>query len=152
MPTIQLLRIMEARFKFWMNYLKLVSLFFAFLGILWAVIGSFDPLGIYDQWMAQSFYGADELPSEVSKAMKFILAPFGMTSAGYFVLQYFITTHAFAKKEKWAYNAIVFAFLFWFVGDTVLCFYHAAYFNIILANLPALMLMLPVIVFTKKYF
>lgn len=139
-------------FSFWCKYLKIISLFFAFLGIMWAIIGSFDPLGFYDRWMAQVFYGQDQLPQDVQKAIKFILAPFGATSAGYFILQYFIATNAFVKKEKWAYQAIFGAFLFWFVLDTALSWYYGAYFNIILANLPALFLTLPVLIFSRKYF
>lgn len=126
--------------------------FFTLMGISWAIVGSFDPLGFYDQWMAQVFYGQDQLPTDVQKAVKFILAPFGATSAGYFVLQYFIAANAFAKKEKWAYTAIFGAFMFWFCLDTALSAYHGAYFNIILANIPALLVTLPVMIFSRKYF
>ena len=35
-------------FSTWIKYLKVISLFMAGLGVLWAVLGSFDPLGIYD--------------------------------------------------------------------------------------------------------
>lgn len=139
-------------FSFWTKYLKAISVFFTLLGISWAIIGSFDPLGIYDKWMAQAFYGNYKLPSNVEKAMKFILAPFGATSAGYFILQYFIVANAFAKKEKWAYNAITVAFFFWFFLDTALSWYHGAFFNIALANFPALLITLPALIFSRKYF
>lgn len=137
---------------FWTNYLKVISLFFAFLGIMWAILGSFDPLGIYDKMMAQSFYNQDSLPADVKKATQFILAPFGATSAGYFILQYLITIHAFAKKEKWAWQTIFGAFTFWFILDSSLSIYHGAWFNLVLANIPALILTLPVMIFSRKYF
>ena len=137
---------------FWTTYLKVISLFFAFLGILWAVIGSFDPFGIYDSMMAQSFYQQDQLPADVKKATQFILAPFGATSAGYFILQYLITVHAFSKKEKWAWQTIFGAFTFWFLLDSTLSIYHGAWFNLLLANIPALLLTLPVMIFSRKYF
>jgi len=140
-------------FGFWVNYLKVVSLFFAFMGTTWAVIGSFDPFGIYEQYMAQAFFNVDELPADAKKVFQFVLAPFGATAAGYFILQYFIVVHAFAKREKWAYQAIVAAFFFWFILDSTLSLLvHGAVFNFVFANLFSLALLLPAIVFTKKFF
>jgi len=141
----------DKQFTFWVNYLKAISLFFAFLGVLWALLGSFDPFGIYDQAFATAFWQTDQLPTDAQKATQFLLGPFGATSAGYFILQYFIAKHAYAEKQLWGYQAILVAFFFWFILDTSMCIYHKAYFNILLANIPALLAMLP-IVFTKKYF
>ena len=139
-------------FHKWIAYLKYISLFFAFQGLLWAFIGSFDQFGIYNSLMAEAFFRQQVLPAPAEKVFRFILAPFGATTPGYFVLQYFITIHAFAARQRWAYQAIVFAFLFWFVIDTSLSIYHQPYFNIWMANIPALVLMSPVMLFTKKYF
>ena len=141
----------DYEFNFWIKYLKFISLFFALMGVMWAVIGSFDPFGIYDYYFAQSFFGNNELPVDVKKSIQFILVPLGATNAAYFILQYFSAKNAFAKKELWAYQAIVIGFLFWFVLDTVMCIYHQAYFNILIANIPCLLAMLPIF-FTKKHF
>ncbi len=138
-------------FNFWVKYLKLISLFFAALGVMWAVIGSFDPFGIYDYYLAQCLFDLNELPADVQKSTSFILGPLGATNTAYFILQYFIAKNAFAKRELWAYHAIVFGFSFWFILDTVMCIYHQAYFNVLMANIPCLIAMLPIF-FTKKYF
>jgi hypothetical protein len=58
------------------------------MGVLWSVIGSFDPFGLYDKAFADAFWNAETLPSDARKVYGFILGPFGATSAGYFVLQY----------------------------------------------------------------
>jgi hypothetical protein len=141
----------ERRFRFWVIYLKGVSLFFAFLGLLWAVTGSFDPLSIYEKAFAQTFWNRDTLPPDAKQAFRFILGPFGATSAGYFMLQYFIAVHAYARRQWWGFKAIVVAFLTWFVLDTTMCLVHKGYFNILLANVPALLAMIPVF-FTRRYF
>lgn len=141
----------DKNFHFWVNYLKGISLFFAFMGVVWAIVGSFDPFGIYDHYFAQTFWGTATLPEDARIATRFLLGPFGATSAGYFILQYFIAKHAFAKRELWAYNAIIFAFLFWFVLDTAMCLYYGGYFNILMANVTSLVGMLPVF-FTRRYF
>lgn len=139
-------------FRFWVNYLRIVSIIFAAMGLMWAVLGSFDPFGIYDSRMAEAFFSQNALPDDAKRTFSFALAPFGMTATGYFVLQYFIATYAFAKKEKWAFVAIASAFWFWLIGDTILSLQHGALFNVLLANVPSLIAMLPIFIFTPKYF
>jgi len=139
-------------FRFWVNYLRIVSILFAAMGLMWAVLGSFDPFGIYDARMAGAFFGQDTLPTAAKRTFSFALAPFGMTAAGYFILQYFIATYAFAKRERWAFVAITLAFWIWLIGDTILSLQHGALFNVLMANVPSLIAMLPVFIFTPKYF
>lgn len=139
-------------FRFWVNYLRIVSIIFAAMGLMWAVLGSFDPFGIYDARMAQTFFGQNDLPAEAKQVFSFALAPFGMTAVGYFVLQYFIATYAFAKRERWAFVAITVAFWIWLIGDTILSLQHGAVFNVLLANVPSLILMLPIFIFTPAHF
>jgi len=142
---------MEKSFQFWVKYLKIISLIFTAMGLMWAVLGSFDPFGIYDTAYAQAFWGVDELPSDAKKATAFILILLGATNSGFFILQYFIAKYAYAERQLWAYNAIMAGFFFWFILDTGMCLYYKAYFNILIANVPSLIAMLP-IVFTRKYF
>ena len=139
------------KFEFWVNYLKFISLFFAAMGLYWAFAGTFDPLGIYDYDFAKSFWGAEKLAPDVEKTKRFALGILGTTTAGYFVIQYFVAKYAYAKREPWAYNAILTGFLVWFVNDTALSIYQGAYFNLFLANLPSFLMMLPIL-FTRSYF
>ena len=139
-------------FQFWVTYLRIISIIFAAMGLMWAVLGSFDPFGIYDSRMAQSFFAQDKLPTDAKQVFSFTLAPFGMTALGYFILQYFIATYAFAKRERWAFVAITFAFSVWFIGDTILSLQHGAVFNVLLANIPSLVAMLPIFIATPTYF
>ena len=138
-------------FSFWLNYLKIISIFFAAMGAMWALVGSFDPWGFYDTQFARAFWQTDTLPPDAKRTFSFIIGPFGATSMGYFILQYFIAANAYARREKWGYQAIVVAFLAWFVLDSLMCVWHGAYFNIAMANIPAFIAMLPIF-FTRKYF
>jgi len=138
-------------FAFWVKYLKVVSIFLFLLGVFWSIAGSFDPFGLYDRMFANSFWNSDVLPPDVERTKSFLLGPFGATSAGYFLLQYFITKYAYAQRQLWSYYAIVYAFLFWFILDTSMSLVHGAYFNILLANITSLIMMAPIF-FTRKYF
>ena len=80
------------RFEFWVKYFKFISLFFVGLSLFWAYSVTFDPFGIYDYFFAKSFWNLEQLPSDVARTKRFILGPLGTTSAGYFTLQYFIST------------------------------------------------------------
>lgn len=133
------------------NYLRIASLFFCIAGIYWAVSGQFDPFGLYKSAFTEKFLGLENIQKEVDLTFTFLLGPLGATCAGYFLMQYFIATYAYSKKEKWAYFAIIIPFSVWFILDTIICLYLGAYFNIYFANLPALAAMLPVY-FTYRNF
>jgi hypothetical protein len=78
---------------------------------------------ICDSFLALAFFNSDQLPIVAATVLSFILVPFGATTSGYFILQYCIATHAFARKERWAYQAIFRAFMLWFIADTTLSLY-----------------------------
>ena len=141
---------MKITFNFWVAYLKGISIFFALMGLMWVVVGSFDPFGLYDTAFAKAFWGEENLPKDAQTAFQFILGPFGATTSGYFIMQYFIAKHAYAKRELWAYNAILTAFFVWFLTDTTFSLSKGAYFNILFANIPSLVAMLPII-FTREH-
>jgi hypothetical protein len=129
--------------RFWIGWLRAVSVFFFLQSCYWAVSGRFDPFGIYDGAMARALFGADALPADAERSFRFALAPFGATSAAYFLLQLALVHFALARGERWAWWAVFGAFGFWFALDSALSLAHGARFNVWLANLPALALMLP---------
>lgn len=142
---------MKLDFEFWISYFKWVSIFLFLLGIFWTISGSFDPLGLWDSQFASAFYNQEVLSADVARAKAFILVPLGATNSAYFLLQYFVVVHPLRKKEHWAYKAILASFAFWFLLDSAMSLYHGAGFNVLLANLPCLLLMSPMF-FIRKYF
>lgn len=139
-------------FSFWLKYLKVLSAVMALQGASWALLGSFDPLGFYDGIFAREIFGQDSLPADAERAKAFLLGPFGATDAGYFILFYFIVAEAFARREAWAHRALCVAVAAWFLLDCAVSAYHGAYFNIYVVNLPAICLLAPPLIFTRKYF
>lgn len=142
---------MAKSFSFWCKYLQAISLFFMLMGLLWMLIGSFDPFGIYDQKLAQHFFNVDELPDDAAKTFAFALGPFGATAAGYFLMQYFIIRFGFPTKQMWTFNAVLAALTLWFVSDTIFSMYHGAYFNVAMANVSTIVFMSPLF-FLRKHF
>lgn len=134
---------MPPHFVFWCRYLQLASLFFCGLGLFWSLSGRFDPLGLYEAQMAQTFFGQAQLPAESLKTMRFLLGPFGATNAGYFLLQFWVVRYGLQAQQQWAYRAILSAYLLWLVPDSLISGWHGATFNLLLANLPCLLVMAP---------
>lgn len=134
------------------RYLKFISVFFALQGVLWSVLGQFDPFGLYDQCMARAFFQRDSLDPHAERVFRFILGPFGATSAGYFILQYYIVAYTFPNRERWGLRAVTTAFLVWFLLDTVVSLWRGALFNVLLANIPALFMTLPALYFARMRF
>jgi hypothetical protein len=136
--------------RFWLGWLRATSVLFFAQSCYWAASGAFDPFGVYDRALAQAFFGATALPDEAERTFRFVLAPFGATSAAYFLLQLALVHFALARGERWAWWAVFGAFGFWFALDSALSLAHGARFNVKLANLPALALMLPAALGTAR--
>lgn len=142
---------LKVNHNFATRYLQAGSIIFFLISIYWAISGNFDPFGIYKTAIENQFWSGSAMPNDAELTFTFLLAPLGATCAGFFFMQFFIATYAYANREMWSYYAVIVPFSTWFIIDTIMSFAHGAYFNIYLANLPALVIMSP-IYFTYKNF
>ena len=139
-------------FDYWRRVLFGLCLVFAVQALSWAWIGSFDPFGFYESYMARSLWGLEALPPDAQRAFAFTLVPFGATTVGFFILTAFVVKHAFARRERWAFNAVAAAVGAWFVIDTGLCALRGAWFNIVIVNLPcAALLAVPLAAMRQQF-
>lgn len=129
------------RFAFWRNWLLIASGLFTIQSITWLFFGSFDPFGLYTGLMAQSFWDTSTLTPEAQKTFAFAVVPLGATTAGYFLMVHFLVRYGFPRRERWAYRAVVAALLLWFVLDTSFSLWHGAWFNVLIVNLPCVVIM-----------
>ena len=143
---------MGKKFQFWRRFLLMLSAVFIVQGVSWMIIGSFDPFGFYEHWLAHHLFGTDELTIEARRTFAFAMIPFGATTAAYFALVCLIIKHAFAKRESWAYKAVIFTFLIWFSLDTLFCLFIEAYFNILIVNIPCLIFTAIPLIALRPYF
>jgi hypothetical protein len=131
----------SARFAFWRTYLLAASALFGVQSVSWLLFGSFDPFGFYTGMMARTFWGSAELTAEAQKTFSFAVGPLGATTAGYFVLVHYLVRYGFPRRERWAYIAVVAAVLVWFGLDTAASLRHGAWFNVVVVNVPCLVLL-----------
>ena len=139
-------------FEFWYNWLLLSSIIFALFGIIVAYFGDSLIFSIYNSYLTQTFWQSDVIPTNIREFKSFIYGPLGGTITGQYVMMLFIVYYPFRKKEAWAWYAIAFSHLFWFIIDSSISIYYKAYFNFIFVNLFTILVIGPPLIFTKKGF
>ena len=141
----------SAKYEFWRRWLVGASIVFILQSAGWAIFGALDPFGFYDRHAATSLFGTEELPPAAQKLQTFILGPFGATTAGFFVLVYFLARYPLAQREPWSLRAIIAGVLTWFFLDTGLCLFRSAFFNIWIVNLPCMAILGPPLWFLSRH-
>ena len=125
------------------TWLVAASLLFAAQALGWVVLGSFDPFGVWDGLAADAFHGG-HTPPAVEEFRRFLLGPFGATTAGYFVLFAAVARYPFRAREPWALVALSGSLALWFTVDSLASLARGGLFNVVLVNVPcALILGLP---------
>lgn len=120
-------------FEFWQRWLLVASLGFAVLGILVAV-QPFGPLfAMRNAAIAETFLGGRWSPESISYHA-FSSGALGGTIVGFYVLQAFIVAVPFRRRERWAWHAIVWGTVLWFLVDSAVSLWHGAAFNVYMVN------------------
>jgi hypothetical protein len=139
-------------FIFWKNWMLVVNMITILIGILIAIAGNsfiFEP---HNQGTRELFFEGNSMPKEMLYLKNWLFGIIGATLAGFHLLIVFITQFAFAKKEKWARNAIASALVLWFVVDSSISIYYGAYFNLYWINFPSITLLFLPLLFTWCHF
>ena len=127
-------------FSFWTRWLLIVTILLAVQGVSWMIIGSFEPLGIYDAKLARVLLDSDTLPADAKATFGYAVALLGATDAAFFLLAAIIVRIPFTRKETWAHLALSFSILTWFLLDCVFSISVGAWFNVLIVNIPCLLL------------
>lgn len=131
------------RFEFWRRWLFGVTLFFIALGMAVALFPGSPLFSAWNQAAADLFFSG-ALPKEAAVFRSFLFGPLGGTKAGFYLLQAFIVWRPFARREKWAWHAVLWSMLLWFVVDSEVSIHHGAWFNVWMVNLvPVALIGLP---------
>lgn len=125
---------------------------FALFGITFAVYGNNPLFKPYTNSLACIFWHKQDMPVETENFRAFIWAPLGGTIACCYIMLAFIAWYPFARKEKWARNAIVIAFGIWIILDSAASIYYKVYFQVYLINAFSLLQKALPVIFTWRDF
>lgn len=127
------------KLDFWHRWLLLASLFFTAFGVVAAIAPHSGLFGIWISEIDRAFF-ANDISPEATAMRAFLMGPLGGTIAGSYLLQAFVVAVPFKAREPWAWHAILWSTLLWFVVDSGVSAVHGAYFNIYLINLMPLVI------------
>lgn len=126
-------------FTFWQHWLLAVSIIFTIMGIIIAIMPDSILFSLHTEATGNRFFGG-QLPAEAENFRRFLFGPIGGTIAGYFLLQTFIVYGPFKSREPWAWKAIFWALMTWFITDSSVSIFHGAFFNVWMINIWTLIL------------
>ena len=140
-----------ANFAFWQRWLFVMGIVVSIFGLMMALLSGTPLFDYFNRQINPAFWGANAMDEATTQFQQWVYGAWGATIAGWGIVLSYIARYPFKKKERWAWNCLVFGLLVWFVLDTSLSVLHKVYFNAILNAVLFVLGMLPVL-FTRKAF
>lgn len=140
------------KFIFWQKWLTWANIMTIGVGLLVAFAGNSFFFEVHNQYTQKVFFGSEVFSPQTLLFKNWLFGIIGGTIVGFHVLMVMISEYAFKQKQKWAYHAMWYGLLSWFVIDSSVSFYYGAIHNIILINIVALVLIGLPLVMTRSNF
>ena len=129
-------------FKFCYYWLLVVNWLITFFGLGLIIITHSTLINVINKPVLEAF----KLSSNVFEAQKIInwlYCVLGATMAGWGAFIWFVLKNAFAKKETWAWFAVLISMGIWFVPDTLISAICNVYFNVVVNSLILIFIVMP---------
>jgi hypothetical protein len=130
-------------FSFWSRWLFAVGIGVSVFGVMMALLSGTPLFDLFNHQIDPVFWGADAVDGPTKQFQQWLYGVWGATIAGWGIILTYIARYPFRKKERWAWNGLVFGILVWYVLDTALSVLYGVTFNVafnttllILAGLP----------------
>jgi len=140
------------KFLFWQKWLTYANVMTLFVGVLVAFAGDSILFEIHNSYTREVFFQGQAIEGNALLFKKWMFGIIGGTIVGFHLLMIMISENAFKKKEKWAYKAMWYGLVSWFVIDSSISIYTGAIYNVVLINIVALILIGLPLVMTKREF
>lgn len=138
-------------FSFWQRWLFVVGVVVSVFGVMMALLSGTPLFDLFNRQIDPAFWSTNAVDEVTRQFQQWIYGVWGATIAGWGIILTYIARYPFSKKERWAWNCLIFGLLVWFVLDTSLSVFYKVYFNAAFNTVLLILGMLPV-VFTRKEF
>lgn len=142
----------DANFNFWQKWLTWANVMTVVVGLLAAFAGNSIFFEAYNSFTDVLFFQGNEMMGDLLNFKNWLFGIIGGTIVGFHILMIMISENAFKKKELWAYRALWFGLLSWFIVDSSITVYYGAIHNLIMINLVALVLIGLPLIMTRNAF
>jgi hypothetical protein len=139
------------KFKFWYYWLIVVSWIIIGFGLSLVTISQSPYFDILNKPVLQIFNISPESYG-TKKIIIWLYSILGATMAGWGMCIYLMLKHAFVKKEKWTWIALLISMIIWFIPDTIISVLYGAYFNVIINTLILFIIALPLSFVYQDFF
>jgi len=139
-------------FSFWQKWLIVVSLYHVVFGLLLAFFNQSPFMNVLlNQYFDPIFWPDSQVSEGTMQYKAWVSGVLGAVVASWALLIAFIVNYPFKAREKWAWNGLAAAVVFWFIVDTSCSFYYDVSVNAVLNSFTLMLFALPLL-FTRKYF
>lgn len=142
----------DKRFNFWQKWLTYANVFTIGVGLLVAFAGNSLFFGLHNDYTKEVFLNGNDFEPNILEFKNWLFGIIGATIVGFHVLMVMISENSFKRKELWAYKAMWYGLLSWFIIDTAISIYYGAIHNVVIINIFALALIGTPLVMTRKEF
>lgn len=142
----------DKNFNFWQKWLTYANVITVIVGLIAAFAGNSFFFNLHNEYTKDVFFKSAEFHPEILALKNWLFGIIGGTIVGFHILMIMISENAFKKKELWAYKAMWFGLVSWFIIDSSISIYYGAIHNVVLINLVALLLIGIPLVMTRKVF
>lgn len=139
-------------FVFWRRWLLVVSALTALFGLDLVFINAIPPLAnLMHANVDPVFFGAEPVSAATVSFQGFVYGIMGAVMFGWASLMFAVVYVPFQKREKWAYYALDFSVVSWYLIDTVMSISYGVTFNVILNTVFLALFMIPLVMTYKDF-
>lgn len=142
----------DKKFKFWQKCLTYANVLSIGVGLMVAFAGNSFFFEMHNNYTKDVFLNGSEYQNNILELKNWLFGIIGGTMIGFHILMVMISEYSFKKKEIWAYQAMWYGLLSWFIVDSGISSYYGALHNVILINLVALILIGIPLMMTRRDF
>lgn len=142
----------NSKFNFWQKWLTWANVITIGVGLLVSFAGNSIFFEVHNTYTQDIFFEGQKFQYDTLQLKNWLFGIIGATIVGFHFLMIMISENAFKNKEKWAYKALWGGMLFWFLIDSAISLYYGAWYNVVLINLVALVLIGIPLIMTRKEF
>ncbi len=142
----------EKKFNFWQKWLTWANVMTLIVGLLCAFAGNSFFFDVHNQYSTELYNQGQAFEGDILALKNWLFGIIGATIVGFHLLAIMISENAFKNREPWAFRAIAWALLAWFIIDSSISVFYGAIHNVLLINLVALALIGLPLIMTRKAF
>ncbi len=132
-------------FHFWRHWLRILSVAIVAFGVIMSVFNRTVLFQLFNQNIDPVFWSSNAPPESAASFQGWVYGGWGATIAGWGVAMYFLASHAIKWQHRWAWNAVAFGLILWYVLDTFFSVFYQVYFNVAFNTLILILAGIPLI-------